>query len=548
MKKTMTLIFFLSFILPTMAGAVGITTYQGLFDRREDRTISSKITIDFSSRFGQVPGQIIDKNFYGSHVDSYSPIPAKALIDELQLGKLRVGGNEYDVFNWKLNKSVNASGEIINVPGLDTLAKTINNYGVGGIFQLNLTGYQPELIDNNYVVQRTFTPASAYELIKYLNGTMNLKITDLSLGNEFSIWNETHSKIWDTQDGISADDYIDRYIQYAIAVRSAQETVTGDPNSIKLWGPEISTSWTDWNTGNFTKDCAWTDVKGRVLCSYGGGKFNNFVPYFLYRLKNAEGNRKLNPSGYKLLDYFSIHYYANFRTSIADPNSFITDSSGHQMVAAMLESTRVFSDPNFQNNYDLSSYKNYNPNILGRMKEWLKAGYPDAKLAINEFAVDSDYRTINYHPIVRPLYLADSIGIFAREGVAFFDQFLLSSQKEANLPWSMVNGGEKTNLFYMFKLFSNKFKGKVVPTKTNMGDLVNAYAVQDGNFVNLALVNKEPVERKMQIYVQNLMTKKLITYTIPGWSAAVLRFEKNPGLFAEKFEINEFGAKEMGIP
>lgn len=533
----------MSLMIPAIANcATGLTYIKGAYDKKEDSTISSKITVDLTKK-----GQLIDKSFYGAHVDSYSQLPDKALVDELQLGKMRIGGNEFDVMNWKLGKSINAKGEIIDIPSLDTYAKALSNYKVSGVFQINLTGFQPELEGSSYIIKRTFSSKSAYELIKYLNGKLDLKISDVSLGNEFSIWNETHSKIWPTTDGITADEYIDRYVEYALAIRKAQDEVNGKPNSIKIWGPEISTSWYDWNTGNFSEDCAWTDVKAQVACTYGGGKYTHFIPYFFYRLKAAERDLKINPRGYKLVDYLSIHYYPNFRTKIADPDSIIVDQNGRQMVSEMLEATRVFNDPAYLNNYDISSVKNISPNILGRMKEWMKA-YPNVKLAINEFAVDSDYRTTKYHPVVRPLYLADSIGIFAKEGVAFLNQFLLSSSSDSNLPWSMIRGGERENLFYTYKIFSNFFLGTVVDVSDNMGDEVNAYATLQDNRVNLAVVNKSPESKKVQIYVKEALTKKLVTFAIPGWSTSIIRFDKNPGVFTKSFDIYEYGASEMGIP
>jgi hypothetical protein len=543
MKTTFRLLFVSLLIIPNMpVSAAGIVKIIGNYDTKENSSISSKITIDVTKL-----SQTVDKKFYGSHVDSYSQLPSKTLVDELQLGKLRIGGNEFDVNNWKINKSVNANGDIITIPGFENLAKSMANYNVDGIFQINLTGFQPEVSGQNYVIKRTFSADSAYEMIKYLNGKLNLKIVDISLGNEFSIWNETHSKIWPSEDGITADEYIDRYIRFAIAIRKAQEEISGNANQIKLWGPEISTSWYDWNTGNFSRDCQWTDTKGEVECTYGNGKFTHFLPYFFSRLKTAENDISVNPKKYKLLDYLSIHYYPNFRTKIADPKSIIQDESGNQRIASMLESTRVFNDPTFINKFDISSFRRSPPNILGRVKFWMEEGYPDAKLAINEFAVDSDYRTTTYHPIVIPLYLADSIGIFINEGVSFLNQFMLSSPKVAHAPWAMIEDGERSNLLYMYKLFTNNFKGSVLDVKDNMGDLVNAYATIQGKSINLAIVNKDPHARDVQIYIKDSSIKKIITFHVPAWSASILKFEQTAGMFSKKFEIFEFGASEMGI-
>ena len=534
----------LGLALPVIANCSGITSLTGSYDNKEDNNNNnSKVIVDLNKT-----GQTIDKNFYGSNFDSYSEMPSKELINELQLGKIRIGGNEFDVYNWKNNKAVISSGEIKDVFSFAKISKVLKDYNVAGIFQINLTGFQPELLGSNYVVKRTFNADSAYEMVKHLNGKLKLNIIDFSLGNEFSIWNETHSKIWPTQDGISADEYIDRYIRFAIAIRKAQEENNGNPNSIKIWGPEISTSWYDWNTGNFTTDCQWTDIKGQVACTYGNGKFDHFLPYFFSRLKLAEKDLSLNPHGYKLLDYLSIHYYPNFRTKISDPSSVIVDSEGHQLIADMLESTRVLNDPMFSNKIDISSFKNFTPNILGRINSWIKEYYSDVKLTMNEFAVDSDYRSNYYHPIIRPLYLAETVGIFSKENVAFFNQFQLGSGKDSHLPWDMIEGGVKKDIFYMYKLFSNNFKGTIVSVEDNIGDVINAYATVQNDIINLAIVNKDPVEKSVQIYIKNGTTKKISTYVVPAWSASILKIKKTQEMGDKNFNILQFGAKEMGIP
>jgi hypothetical protein len=532
----------LLFTLPVIANCSGIKTTEGKYDNIEDIGNTAKIVLDLNKT-----GQIIDKQFYGTHLDSYSPIPSKLLVDELQVGKIRLGGNEFDVNNWKNNKTITAAGDIKDITNFVDISKIFKNYNVSGIFQINLTGFQPIEVDGHYNIVRTFNEKSAYELVKYLNGTKKLNIVDFSLGNEFSIWNETHHKIWQTTDGVSADEYIDRYIKFAVAVRTAQAEVNGNPNSIKIWGPEISTSWYDWNTGNFTKDCQWTDIPGQVACSYGQGKFDHFIPYFFSRLKSAEKDPALNPKRYKLLDYMAVHYYPNFRTKNTDPTSVITNSKGRQLIPEMLESTRLLNDPTYTNTIDNSSYKNDKSNILGKMKQWIMQYYPDAKLAMNEFAVDSDYRSNSYHPIIRPLYLADVIGILTKENVSFFNQFILSSEKGANLPWSMIVGGEKTDLFYMYKLFTNNFLGKIVNVDDNLGDIINAYAVIKNGNINLAIINKDPVEKSVQIYTKENSTKKVMTYLIPAWSASILNFDKNPVNTSRKVKIYQFGANEMGI-
>ena len=518
-----------------------LTTSKERYDRSRSSSQNGQVTIELNKT-----GQTLTKMFYGSQIESGSPIPSKQLVDELQLGRLRVGGNEYDVFNWQTGLSVTQAGDIKRIHKLEDLANTFKNLNVDGIYQINLSGYQPEGNQTDFVTRRSFEAQDAYEMIKHFNGTLKLGMKDFSLGNEFEQWHYTHSLIWPSDDGVSADEYIERYIEFALAIRKAQDEVNGQPNSIRIWGPEFSGSWMDWNTGNFSKDCEWTAIPAQVACSYGEGKFTHFIPYFLSRLSQAESNKTLNPKGYKLLDRFAFHYYPNFRAKSDDIHSILTDSSGKQLVAEMLASTQLLNNPSYVNRIDLSSFKNYRPNIVPRMKKWLNDYYPTAELVLNEFALDSDYRTNNYHPIVRPLYLADTIGIMATEGVTFFNNFILSSPRGTDLPWSLIKDGQlKTNLFYMYKLFTNNFKGVVVQTKDNMGDTIKTYAVVNGSDLDVIVINKQPTARSLDI---NLGNSKLTTYTAPGWSVSVLKLQKNPSLFNRTYDVIRYGAQEMNIP
>lgn len=522
-----------------------VVSTRGEYDRRSQSGLGKNVVINLDKEI-----QNIDRSFYGSFVESRAKLPQSSLIQELQLGALRVGGNEYDVFNWQNGISFGQNEEFESIHKFQEMAKEFRSLRIKGIFQVNLTGYQPEWNGNGYNVIRSFDSQAAYEMVKDLNGKLNLGIKAFSLGNEFEQWHSTHASIWPDQDGVSADEYIERYIGFALAIRKAQDEINGNPNSIEIWGPEFSGSWMDWNTGNFSHDCEWSDIPAQVNCSYGEGKFSHFIPYFLSRLLAAESDQAINPRGYKLLDKFAFHYYPNFRKSVDDTNSIHTDANGRQIVAEMLAGTQVFHDANYINKYDLSSYKEIGPNIIPRMRTWINRYYPRAELVNNEFAFDSDYRTTNYHPIVRPLYLADTVGIMAKEGVTFFNKFVLSSPEEnANIPWALLKQGRiKTDLFQIYKLYTNNFKGTVVETKDNTGDTLNTYATVTGDALTIMVVNKEPSAQTIEISVKKKNSvRKLTTYNAPAWSLSVLKLNKSPSLFTRRFEILQYGAKEMGI-
>jgi hypothetical protein len=95
---------------------------------------------------------------------------------------------------------------------------------------------------------------------------------------------------------ITADQYINRYAQVVLAMRKAQEEISGNANDIKIVGPEESQSW-NWYQTEAEGDCKDGSRPGERICSYGQGaqKFSDFLSYFLARLNEIENDSTLNP-------------------------------------------------------------------------------------------------------------------------------------------------------------------------------------------------------------------------------------------------------------
>jgi hypothetical protein len=126
--------------------------------------------------------------------------------------------------------------------------------------------------------------------------------------------------------------------------------------------------------------------------------------------------------------------------------------------------------------------------------------------------------------------------------------FSLSSKAGANSPWSLVEGGERKNLFYMYKLFTNNFLGNVLKVEDTFGDKVNAYATSTKDLINLAVVNKEALEKKVDIFLDNDLVNKIATFSAPPWSASILKIENGGNNKKRKIKLVQHGAKEMKIP
>lgn len=523
------------------------STYIKYNSSKKKKSNSIEINLD-----KKVFNKVIDKKFYGSHFSNFAPVPGEKLVRDLGIGRIRVGGNGHDVYNWENSMTYVHNHGYSKIASFSSLKKLFNKYEAEEIFQVNILGYMPEIVDGEFKLALNLDEQHAANIIHQLNGKEKLNVKNLCLGNEFAQWHETHSYALNTEIAISADEYIERFIRYAVAIKHAQFEVSGNANDIKIWGPEMSASFLDWQTGNMEKDCEWTDTWGVIDCAYGSNKeHDHFIPYFLEQISIAENDPIRNPNKYKLLDFFTIHYYPNYRTDIDKIDSIIKDGNDMQMVNEILESTQLLFNPEYENSIDISSYRDFNPNILGRMQKWKNEFYPEVKFALTEFAVDSDDRTFGYHPMIRPLYMSDLIGILATNGVDFFNRFMLNSFSPDVVPWSLIEDESKTDLYKMYALFTKHYVGNVLEVKDDFGDTVNAYAVNHlkDNTITLIVVNKSVNDRKSSIKLKldNGSVYKVLDLAIDGWSTTVVKIKKNIGKKHPKTKVLKFGAGQMSV-
>ncbi|XGC79510.1 glycoside hydrolase family 44 protein [Bdellovibrio bacteriovorus] len=522
MKNTIALLISLFAVLSTAQGQVSVA-------------LDGQVQVDATS----TNGVVIKKDFYGADTNGFAKLPASEHVTPLHLGYVKFGGNLHSVFNWELNRYIDSKGRIHEIESAfdARISFAKNSYGVAPMVQVNMLGWQPDYnSDGTIIGMESATAAHAAAQVKYLNGTRGLGIKNIVMGNEPFDADLTHKMAIP-----SADEYIAKYIQYAVALRDAQTSVSGNPNDVKLWGPEIATGWTGWQT-NHPSDCVKAPVPGGVTCSYGNGQFSEFVPYFLYKISEFENSKTLNPKGYKLLDVLTWHYYPLFRNQFSDKNSIIKNPAGAQNVAGMLESVNLWTDVGYINKYDSASPKNVAPGIVAKYQAWKNAYYPTAKLAVTEFGIDS-VNDIAYHPIVRPLYLADLIARIGEAGVnTFVNSFLQGFHDKDS--WGMINAGKTTHLHRIFSLYSNNYLGQVVQSNDNYGDKVNVYSVKTAQGTNVFLVNKDTTAHTPAINLVTRSGQRSLALNLPAWSLTVAKIPDNGGAPT----LQTFGAAEMQIP
>ena len=509
-------------------------------------SFNNKIT---SEELGQVNIDILNlnnreikKSFYGADTNGFSILPAPSLVTPLQLGYVKLGGNLYSMFNWQLDAYYDRYEDQINYvyAPLENRIKLIQDgYNSTPMFQVNMLGWQPNLApDGNLVVKMTADAEHAADAISYLNGVRKIGLKNILMGNEPFLSLEVHGKAIP-----SADEYIDKFIKYAIALRSAQEKVSGNSNDIKLWGPEISTGWAGWQTTH-PDDCLEDDnVPEKYKCSYGDGRFSEFMPYFLYRISKFEKDIVANPKKFKMLDYITLHYYPLFRKNFTNRYSTIVDETGKQNIFGMLDSVNVWDSESYINLYDYASPENVQPKIISKFNKWKTEYYPNSKLALTEFGIDSVV-DVDYHPIVRPMYLADLIGRLGRAGVDTFINSFLQGGDKGNR-WALINGTSKTRLYNIYYLYSNYFLGNILNTDDNLGDKVNAYAVKKDKEINVFLVNKDTQKHTTNLSFKNGNILNNITQIdLPSWSLTMLRIPED---HSQAIKVYQYGANEMKI-
>ena len=536
----------LALVIACTSGSVfsqGITEFNIPFGYKLPvRNIDGVVNVNLDQ--SESAGKTINSSFYGADNKGFSKLPSPSVVNQLGLGFIKFGGNLNSTYNWELDAYYDIYTNNISyvyAPLERRLRAVREQYRVDAAFQVNLLGWQPELgRDGVLRVENTADQDHAANAVRFINGQKKLGVKYIIIGNEPFLSESTHN-----QPIPSADEYIEKFIDYAYAIREAQLQVNGRPNSIEIWGPEIATGWTGFQTTH-PDDCTIDySVAETMVCSYGNGQFSEFIPYFLSKLAEFESDTKANPKGFKLLDRLTLHYYPLFRTSFADTNSIITNSNGEQNVQGMLESTNLWDSENYINRFDTASPRGVAPQILPRFKEWAQQNYPNVKIAVTEFGIDSA-EEIAYHPIVRPLYLADMVPRLAKSGIDGFVHSFLQAGSANFSQWALINGEEKSPLFYTYSLYTRMFKGQVLVSSETYGDEVNSYTVRNGDKINVFLVNKNTRAHNTAVrFSRNGVNEQEVAeVSLPAWSVTVLSV---PTTESSEINVYRYGAQEMGL-
>ena len=194
----------------------------------------------------------------------------------------------------------------------------------------------------------------------------------VGLGNEPMLWNSTHRQ-WHPE-ASTFDELGTKSAAVAQAVKDAQP-------SAQVLGPS-EWGWTNYfcSAADDTRNgCQPTDAD---RAAHGG---KELMAWYLERMKAAS-----DAAGRRLLDYFALHYYVQGGDETPDVTRSLWDPT--------------YTDPSWIANKIA---------LIPRMRQWVAQNYPGTKLALTEY----DLTMRSRDPILQTIIQADTLGIFAREGV-----------------------------------------------------------------------------------------------------------------------------------
>ena len=232
--------------------------------------------------------------------------------------------------------------------------------------------------DANFLTNSTFQQGFVQHLINQWGFSTNGGVRYYIMDNEETIWFSTHQDVHPV--GPTMQEIRDDFFVYASMVKS------NDPNAL-VCGPE---EW-GWNgylySGYDQQNPGYTD-----RAANGGW---DYMPWLLNQIHQHDLS-----TGYRLLDYFTLHCYPAENgvsgNDVSPPTALLRN-----------QSTRVFWDSNYVD----PSWVNSVIMLVPRMKNWVATNYPGTKIGVTEYNWGAE---TNINGAVAQ---ADILGIFGREGL-----------------------------------------------------------------------------------------------------------------------------------
>ena len=275
-----------------------------------------------------------------------------------------------------------------------------------------------------------------------------------ALDNEPMLWNSTHR---DVHPGpVTYDEMWQRTLAYAAAMKAQ------DP-AIQILGPS------DWGWCAYFFSAADGCSAGPDAAAHGN------LPFLEWYLKQVRDYELAH--GVRLVDFLDVHYYPQ-GTNIA-----LTTDESATTAARRLRSLKGLYDPAYVD----ESWIGQPVRLIPRMKAWIDARLPGAKLAITEYNWGDG-------GVSSALAQAEALAIFGREGVDLATRWVSPAEN------SLI---EDAFLFYLdYDGAGGQVAGDSVRAVSSDVDAVGAYAVRGtGPRLFLLLFNKNTAARHADVQV-----------------------------------------------
>jgi len=333
----------------------------------------------------------------------------------------------------------------------------------------NVTGNDP--LDTSIAIGPSFVTAWMDHLAAQFGTAGNGGIRWYALDNEPALWNSTHRDVH--PEPLTFDELWTRTRDTAAAIKAK------DPAAV-VFGP-VSWGWCEYFY-SAADDCS---PNGVDFIAHGS------VPLTQWYLRQVRQYEEQH--GVRLVDVLDVHYYPQAN------NVALSNDESAATSALRLRSLRSLWDPTYVD----ESWIGTAVRLIPRMKEWIAAELPGAKLAITEYSWGND------NGLSSALAQAEVLGIFAREGVDVATRWV------APAAGSLVE--DAFRLWLDYDGAGARVSGTNVRAVSSATDAVSAYAVEaaDGP-LRVVLVNRDTVQRPVTVTLAGGGTRSVRLFGFDG--------------------------------
>ncbi len=232
--------------------------------------------------------------------------------------------------------------------------------------------------DANFPTNSAFQESYVQHLLGQWGSSTNGGVGFYIMDNEESIWFSTHQDVHPV--GPTMQEIRDDFFTYASMVKS------NDPSALVC-------GFEEWGWNGYLYSGYDQQNPGYADRAANGGW--DYMPWLLNQVHQHDLG-----TGYRLLDYFTLHCYPQEGNVSGNDVSPSTELLRNQ-------STRVFWDSNYVD----PSWINKVIMLIPRMKSWVATNYPGTKTGITEYNWGAETN------INGATAQADILGIFGREGL-----------------------------------------------------------------------------------------------------------------------------------